>query len=89
MDITAIFMMQTFLYIGFAFNYQDGADPEIKTERAIVELPSVGEYMGFVLFIPSCLVGPVFEYNDYSNYLYRKGIYSEVKPGFSFPAIKK
>ena len=33
-DITAIFMMQVFLYVGFAFNYQDGENKN--GERVII-----------------------------------------------------
>lgn len=33
-------MMQVFLYVGFAFNYQDGADENNQNERTIHKLPS-------------------------------------------------
>lgn len=92
-DITAIFMMQVFLYVGFAYNYQDGAagasHQSLASERTIYSFPSYKEYLGYVLFVPSCLVGPVFEFNDYHNYIYRKGIYENVSKGFSIPGIKK
>ena len=60
-DITAIFMMQVFQYISFSFNYQDGllAQKE-NNEFTIKRLPPYAEYLGYVLFVPSCLVGPVF-----------------------------
>ena len=34
-DITAILMMQVFQYIGFAYNYQDGADQTNNSPRKI------------------------------------------------------
>jgi hypothetical protein len=47
------------------------------------------EYVGFVQFIPSCLVGPVFEFTDFQAYVQRKGIFEDVTPGFSIFGIKK
>lgn len=38
-DITAVMMMQVFLYVGFAYNYQDGADNNNKNIRKIVNFP--------------------------------------------------
>lgn len=35
------------------------------------------------------MVGPVFEFQDYKNYLYRKGIYQDIKAKFTIPAILK
>lgn len=60
MDITAIFMMQVFQYISFSYNYQDGHKGTSVNEYTIVELPSLWEYLGYMQFVPSCLVGPVF-----------------------------
>lgn len=80
-------MMQVFQYISFSYNYQDGASTE-RSEYTIVDLPSYAEYLGYVMFIPSCLVGPVFEFNGYQHYLYRTGIYKDIKPGFTFPGIR-
>lgn len=41
------------------------------------------------MFIPSCLVGPVFEFNDYQHYLYKTGIYKDITPGSTMGAIRK
>lgn len=79
-DITGILMMQIFLYVGLAFNYQRGAQPDHELSegaraRKIVNRPDYLTYMGFVFFLPSALVGPTFEYRDYEDYLNRKGDY--------------
>ena len=87
-DITAIFMMQVFQYISFSYNYQDGGSAE-RNEFTILKLPPYAEYLGYVMFIPSCLVGPVFEFNDYQQYIYKAGIYKDITPGFTMPAIRK
>ncbi len=39
-DITAVLMMQVFLYVGFAYNYQDGMDEKNNSTRKIIHLPS-------------------------------------------------
>lgn len=38
-DITAVLMMQVFLYVGFAYNYQDGMDESNHSHRKITEFP--------------------------------------------------
>ncbi len=40
-DITAVLMMQVFLYVGFAYNYQDGLYERSNSVRKITEFPSV------------------------------------------------
>ena len=82
-DITGIFMMQLFNYIGLGYNYQNGAKPEAalspdQLQRRVVEKPSYVTYMGYVNFLPACLVGPVYEYSDYDNYLHRRGDYVSI-----------
>lgn len=34
--------------------------------------------MGYVNFLPACLVGPVYEYADFDNYLHRRGDYVSI-----------
>lgn len=83
MDITAIFMMQLFNYIGLGYNYQNGALPEEQLsqdqlQRRIVNPPNYLTYLGFVNFLPACLVGPSYEYTDFDNYLHRRGDYVSI-----------
>lgn len=59
-DITAVLMMQVFLYIGFAYNYQDGKDTNNNNTRKIVDFPPLYEFIGYLFFLPATLVGPVF-----------------------------
>ena len=82
-DTTAILMMQMFLYVGVGYNYQRGMKPdheltEEASKRKILERPYYFTYMGYVSSMPPCLVGPVFEYRDYEDYLNRKGDYQDV-----------
>jgi D-alanyl-lipoteichoic acid acyltransferase DltB (MBOAT superfamily) len=63
-------MMQFFNYVGMAYNYTNGAknkeelsDGQIK--RRILEKPKYLDYIGYIMFTPACLVGPVYEYHDF------------------------
>lgn len=88
-DITAIFMMQVFQYVSFAYNYQDGQSSTHITKYSIAELPSFLHYLGYVQFIPSCLVGPVFEFRDFHDFVHRSGVFQNISGGCSTPAMKK
>lgn len=37
----------------------------------IEQRPDYITYMGYVNFLPACLIGPVYEYRDYEDYLNR------------------
>jgi hypothetical protein len=34
--------------------------------------------LGYVNFLPACLIGPVYEYVDYENYLNRANDYADI-----------
>jgi lysophospholipid acyltransferase len=75
-DITGIFMMQLFVWVGMGYNYQNGgADLATLTHdqkrRMIKDMPNYITYIGYVNFLPACLIGPVYEYRDYEDYLNR------------------
>jgi hypothetical protein len=82
-DVTGIYMMQLFNYIGLGYNYQNGAKTDEslsadQLQRRVVDKPNYITYMGYVNFLPACLVGPVYEYADYDNYLHRRGDYASI-----------
>ena len=69
-DITGIFMMQLFVWVGMAYNYQNGLKDKSKLSedaqrRVINERPNYITYLGYVNFLPACLVGPVYEFRDF------------------------
>lgn len=81
-DITGILMMQTFLYVGLAYNYQNGlkSDDQLSQDaqrRKVVHLPDFLTYVGFMFFLPASLVGPCFEFRDFDDYINRKGDYEK------------
>lgn len=58
----------------FAWNYQDGKQPEaelsaFQKERALRKLPDLLDYAGYVLFFPSLMAGPAFDFSEYHNYI--------------------
>ena len=64
-DITGILMMQTFLYVGLAYNYQNGMRPDSEltedaNRRKVKDMPDYFTYLGYVFFLPASQVGPVF-----------------------------
>jgi len=40
--------------------------------------PNYYTYLGYVNFLPACLIGPVYEYRDYEDYLNRVGDYANI-----------
>lgn len=71
-------MMQLFNYIGLGYNYANGAADTAKLspsqiKRRVVDRPSYLTYLGYVNFMPACLVGPVYEYADFDQYFNRTG----------------
>lgn len=68
LDWTLIAMVTTQKVMGLAHNVQDahdkGATDDQKT-RSVDRLPSVFEYLSFILFPANLAIGPAFEYADY------------------------
>jgi len=73
-DITGAQMVMVMKLSAFCWNVWDGqqnpADlsPE-QQARAVKKLPSVLDYAGFVMFFPSVMVGPAFDYIDYERWI--------------------
>lgn len=49
-------------------------------------MPDILTYIGYVFFLPSCLVGPVFQFRDFEDYINRKGDYDNI-PNTLKPAL--
>ena len=54
----------------------------------VEELPSFYDYLGYMYYCGGTITGPFFEYNDFINFIYRKGHYSNI-PSTYIPAIKR
>jgi lysophospholipid acyltransferase len=78
-------MMVTLRLTSLAFCLKDG-DSKIKdpaaslTKRQTVyrveDTPSLLEYLSYSFASSGCVLGPHFEYNDYTNFINLKGHYS-------------
>ena len=73
-DITGAQMVLVMKLSAFCWNVADGALPENELsddqkDRAIRQLPSYLDFAGYVLFFPSLMVGPAFDYVDYRRWI--------------------
>lgn len=95
-DITGAQMVMVMKLSAFCWNVHDGrlkqeGLSEHQRDRAIVEMPSILDYAGYVLFFPSLMVGPAFDYNDYKRWLETSmfDLPSDVDPAKAPPTRKK
>ncbi|KAG4304001.1 hypothetical protein PORY_002524 [Pneumocystis oryctolagi] len=73
-DVTGLQMVLCMKLTAFAWNMYDGKQEDsVLTQRqkeyALKKLPSLLEFLGYVFFFPSFLVGPSFDLVDYHRWL--------------------
>lgn len=73
-DITGAQMVMLMKLSAFCWNVHDGRLKqedltEYQRDRVIVEMPSFLDFAGYVLFFPSLMAGPSFDFNDYKRWL--------------------
>lgn len=73
-DITGAQMVLVMKLSAFCWNVADGKMPEKdlsehQRDRALKQLPSLLDYAGYVLFFPSLMIGPSFDFVDYRRWL--------------------
>ncbi|RYP67379.1 hypothetical protein DL771_007270 [Monosporascus sp. 5C6A] len=73
-DITGAQMVLVMKLSAFAWNVADGTLPEdqlsdFQRDRRILQLPALLDYAAYVLFFPSLMVGPAFDYNEYRGWI--------------------
>jgi lysophospholipid acyltransferase len=98
LDWTLVAMITTQKVMGVAYNVQDGVDPNATEEqkaRSVKQLPSLLEFLSFILFPANLTIGPSFEYADYIAFAegrlkspapYLPGVYRLVQGLFFFVA---
>lgn len=74
MDITGTQMVLVMKLSAFAWNVFDGTLPdselsELQQARKVEKLPGILDYAAYVLFFPSLMAGPAFDYNEYRNWI--------------------
>ncbi|PXF45042.1 Lysophospholipid acyltransferase [Gracilariopsis chorda] len=68
LDWTLVAMVTTQKIMGLAYNIQDGVDPHAtpeQTSRSVKKVPSLLEFLSFILFPANVVIGPSFEYSHY------------------------
>ncbi len=73
-DITGAQMVLLMKLSAFCWNIADGQLPDehlsdFQKERALKDLPSLLDYSAYVLFFPSLMAGPAFDYVDYQRWI--------------------
>ncbi|OCK80814.1 MBOAT family protein [Lepidopterella palustris CBS 459.81] len=73
-DISGAQMVLVMKLTAFCWNVSDARHPDseltdFQKERAIKKLPNLLDYAGYVLFFPSLMAGPAFDYVDYQKYI--------------------
>lgn len=81
LDVNVILMINVCKISAIAFSYYDSDRDEKKCtdymlRHKLDRVPNILEYFSYIYFIPSCIVGPFFEYKDYENFMYKKGDYA-------------
>lgn len=73
-DITGAQMVLVMKLSAFCWNVADGQLPtehlsDFQKERALKDLPGLLDYAAYVMFFPSLLAGPAFDYVDYRRWI--------------------
>jgi lysophospholipid acyltransferase len=73
-DISGAQMVLVMKLTAFCWNVHDGRmkDEDLtdfQRERAIKQMPGLLDYAGYVLFFPSLMAGPAFDYVEYARYI--------------------
>lgn len=81
MDISLVYMISFSKWMSFVLNYSDGEDLDnsgnTKNPYSIKQFTIV-EYLAYIHFFPSCIVGPFFEFSDFQQFINKSDKYSNV-----------
>ena len=76
----------------FPWCYKDGGEPDEKLsqdqlERKIVEFPSLLKFLSYIFFYGRALIGPGFDYSEYSEFIEFRKHYANIPNSF-LPSLK-
>lgn len=83
-ELSFILMLYVSKYSLFAFAYQDGglSDDKLKhsyqREEKIVQLPSFIDYLGYLQFVPTCILNTPVDYARYNRYFNQEGSFGNI-----------
>lgn len=89
MDITTICMMNLCKHSAFAYNHQDAlieTDEKKENESSLIKRRKIYavkefnfiEYIGYIYFYPTALMGPFFEYKDFADFIKEENDYKKI-----------
>ena len=83
-EICTIYMMELLKFTSIAFCYEDGLknDEDFKCEHhkkyKIKSIPTILEYVSYIFFYPTAIIGPFIEYKDFINFIEEKNCYENL-----------
>jgi len=91
----ALSMATVLRWTSFAFDYADGDEfkqvisksSQRKSPNIIRHLPNLLEYLSYIHFFGSCLIGPFFEFHHYKRFIERKSEF-QIIPSTLFQTLK-
>jgi lysophospholipid acyltransferase len=86
-DISIVLMMNVAKFTSLAWCYKDGAEPREKLsedqwKRRVETLPDLTEYFSYVFFYATALVGPCFDFREYSDFIALRGDFENIPSSF-------
>lgn len=57
--------------------------------RKIDQVPELCEYLGYIFFVPGCIIGPFFEIKDFLNFVYKNDDYAYENKISKMPTVVK
>lgn len=83
LDVNIPMMINTLKISSIPFLLLDGKkkDEELSKDQKLLKLtekPTLLEYFGYILFLPTAIIGPYFEYKIYHNYIYSIEDFSDI-----------
>jgi lysophospholipid acyltransferase len=83
-ELSFILMLYVSKYSLLAFAYQDGGLSEEKLKHSyqredrVVELPSFIDFIGYLQFVPTCILNTPVDYTKYDKYIKQEGMFASI-----------
>ncbi|KAI8842826.1 MBOAT, membrane-bound O-acyltransferase family-domain-containing protein [Chytriomyces cf. hyalinus JEL632] len=81
-DYAAVLMMAAVRLSSFAWAIHDE-----HLQTSVHKVPSLMNFLGYMLFVPAFFCGPAFDFNTYMDWKHSRGVYKSI-PSVFVPALK-
>ncbi|TPX77214.1 hypothetical protein CcCBS67573_g01523 [Chytriomyces confervae] len=81
-DYAAVLMMAAVRLSSFAWAIHDE-----HLQASVHKVPSLMNFLGYMLFVPAFFCGPAFDFNTYMDWKHLRGVYKSI-PSVFVPALK-